>query len=299
MKGKLLLVVLLLTLTIGCNFVQDPNNLKFEIKDTNSKALSDVTITVTDKTGFTVASTRTDSKGEAALEVSPGTYDIRVTLRGYEREEKQVTLSEGAKRTFGITLTKESSCIELWTCTQWSACVDGEQTRTCTDSNECGTTKTMPDETKECEDVPPPPECTFNLDCADNESCTKDSCIEGKCFNEEKTECLHGDDCCPEGCDHTVDNDCVEPDKCQTDIDCIDDDHETRDFCSGTPKRCYHQIIIECIDDDNFCPIGCTSDTDNDCESDPKCYKDEDCDDDDDCTEDICYAGACVRKPIC
>lgn len=43
-----------------------------------------------------------------------------------------------------------ASCTENWTCTVWSACASGVQTRTCTDSNNCGTTVNKPGEEQFC-----------------------------------------------------------------------------------------------------------------------------------------------------
>jgi hypothetical protein len=49
-------------------------------------------------------------------------------------------------------------CTEKWDCTDWSSCVNGTQTRTCTDANKCKTTKNKPNETQSCiiggEEVP-------------------------------------------------------------------------------------------------------------------------------------------------
>ena len=42
------------------------------------------------------------------------------------------------------------SCVESWTCTAWSVCSGGTQTRTCTDSNDCGTTTTRPALSQSC-----------------------------------------------------------------------------------------------------------------------------------------------------
>jgi len=41
-------------------------------------------------------------------------------------------------------------CTESWQCTTWSACVGSVQTRTCTDSNSCGTTVNKPAESQSC-----------------------------------------------------------------------------------------------------------------------------------------------------
>lgn len=51
-------------------------------------------------------------------------------------------------------------CEEDWTCTEWSECTEGQQTRTCSDSNECGTEENMPEETQECE---PPQGSVFDI----------------------------------------------------------------------------------------------------------------------------------------
>jgi hypothetical protein len=41
-------------------------------------------------------------------------------------------------------------CQERWTCTDWSACENGEQTRTCTEINNCGTDLYRPFESQPC-----------------------------------------------------------------------------------------------------------------------------------------------------
>ena len=41
-------------------------------------------------------------------------------------------------------------CAENWTCGDWSICINGQETRTCTDSNNCGTTKNKPAEIQDC-----------------------------------------------------------------------------------------------------------------------------------------------------
>jgi len=43
-----------------------------------------------------------------------------------------------------------SVCTESWTCGSWSACNSGTQTRTCTDSNNCGTTVSKPATSQSC-----------------------------------------------------------------------------------------------------------------------------------------------------
>lgn len=46
-----------------------------------------------------------------------------------------------------------AQCTEHWTCTEWSACANGVQTRTCTDDSACRTTATKPLEQQSCLDT--------------------------------------------------------------------------------------------------------------------------------------------------
>jgi len=46
-------------------------------------------------------------------------------------------------------------CIENWLCSDWSVCrIDEQQNRTCTDLNDCGTTRTIPPLQQECVYIP-------------------------------------------------------------------------------------------------------------------------------------------------
>ncbi len=53
---------------------------------------------------------------------------------------------ENASETWTVTV----DCQEDWTCTSWSACSGGTQTRTCTDNNECFTEGIKPTESQNC-----------------------------------------------------------------------------------------------------------------------------------------------------
>lgn len=48
----------------------------------------------------------------------------------------------------------ERSCIPNWQCEEWSECINGAQTRTCVDVNECGTEQGKPEQERECEIEP-------------------------------------------------------------------------------------------------------------------------------------------------
>jgi hypothetical protein len=65
-----------------------------------------------------------------------------------------------------------STCVENWTCTDWSECTAGTQTRTCTDLKKCGTTKSKPSETQSCEVQAPL--CTEDWSCTNWSDCVSD-----------------------------------------------------------------------------------------------------------------------------
>ncbi len=44
----------------------------------------------------------------------------------------------------------QDTCSENWSCSDWVACLGGQQGRACTDSNNCGTTNNKPAETQAC-----------------------------------------------------------------------------------------------------------------------------------------------------
>jgi len=68
---------------------------------------------------------------------------------------------------YNMILTYEY-CTESWNCSSWSTCLNNNQTRTCTDSNECGTEENKPDEIDTCTYISP---CTENWTCTDWSTC--------------------------------------------------------------------------------------------------------------------------------
>ncbi|MFH2020089.1 MAG: putative metal-binding motif-containing protein [archaeon] len=65
-------------------------------------------------------------------------------------------------------------CQEDWTCTDWGACIAGQQIRSCSDQNACGTEYEKPDEAASCT------ECTQNLDCQNLDCNNLNGCYAGK-----------------------------------------------------------------------------------------------------------------------
>lgn len=92
-----------------------------------------------------------------------------------------------------------SSCMELWSCTSWSGCVDNVSTRTCFDANSCGTTSSEPEERVSCAQATPycfdrilnqdesDVDCggsVCSLRCADGQRCYSGAdCGAGVCIN--------------------------------------------------------------------------------------------------------------------
>ncbi len=123
-------------------------------------------------------------------------------------------------------------------------------------------------------------DCPFIDTCVDHEcvmvECDCGSLIEHGC---QPYNCCNDDDCVgDQTCfhDNTSMSECrltsgggdeeaqVE---CSVDSDCDDSKATTKDTCEGLPLVCEHEIILQCLDDDDFCPSYCRYNNDNDCES--------------------------------
>jgi|GEM_PF-4377074 len=75
-------------------------------------------------------------------------------------------------------------CTEDWECTAWTNCIDGKQTRVCSDDNECGTIKYKPETARTCT-------CNEDWRCTDWTSCYNNTqtrtCYDAnKCGTNEK-----------------------------------------------------------------------------------------------------------------
>jgi hypothetical protein len=57
-------------------------------------------------------------------------------------------------------------CEESWSCTPWSSCLNGLQSRTCADANNCGTLASKPAESQQCSLCNPNWNCTAWGSCA-------------------------------------------------------------------------------------------------------------------------------------
>jgi len=143
-------------------------------------------------------------------------------------------------------------------------------------------------------------QCSTDVDCEDNFPCTINTCVEipKRCNTVKIKECIGGDGCCPVGCTFAVDFDC-DFDECNRNLNCDDYNPATIDVCIGLPKRCEYEYIIECIDRDGYCPLGCKFSNDNDCGI-IECKTASDCNDRKTSTLDFCVGdpGVCVHQEI-
>ncbi|MBI2043416.1 hypothetical protein HYT25_03440 [Candidatus Pacearchaeota archaeon] len=72
-----------------------------------------------------------------------GFYDLQIRLNSTVNEIAHIEIKK-------ISEEINSFCEEYWQCDEWLECLDGLQTRTCEDLNNCGTVESKPEEEQEC-----------------------------------------------------------------------------------------------------------------------------------------------------
>lgn len=125
-------------------------------------------------------------------------------------------------------------------------------------------------------------ECCNNSGCNGNKSCQDHKCQEivcGACQYKANQLCYNYTCCADSYCNDnnvsTVDK-CIRPNstnsscehlvyECLANSDCDDDNSSTQDICLVSTKKCSHDWIDECDDDDNYCPEDCNYTNDDDC----------------------------------
>ncbi len=191
-----------------------------------------------------------------------------------------------------LTCCEDAGCLGDQTCVN-NVCIEPQ----------CGNCQYL--ENHQCKNY----ECCNDSDCEEGMICQEHECKEQQGQSTEKTteqtqECEYA--CCNDSdCDDnnplTIDI-CVDPktktalcvnkpfQPCNTNSDCDDDNPKTDDVCKGTPKRCTHITITECLDNDGYCPTTCDASNDNDCqpEVNDQCSNNNDCDDGNPATIDTC-----------
>jgi hypothetical protein len=123
-----------------------------------------------------------------------GVYNVSVTVEdnfGFDTTSWSLTVNEtcsppaggggggggGGGSSGGSSTYRPPTCREQWSCSDWGDCRFDVQTRTCTDTNRCGTTIYQPAEVQSCEIV-----CEEDWFCSEWGSCEEDSqtrdCVE-------------------------------------------------------------------------------------------------------------------------
>lgn len=144
------------------------------------------------------------------------------------------------------------NCIESWECNSWSECLNGIQTRTCTDVNNCGTAIDRPQDSKACIE-----ECTPNWRCTEFESCTSENIKTRACTDLNQCDTQEGKPIETESCQYQ--SICVSNWQCTTFSTCSNNNQKTRtcidlqqcNTLEGKPAEIevciYHPPIVDCI----------------------------------------------------
>ena len=101
---------------------------------------NNVTLTTGEGTNSTAQETTTINPVPTPAPTAGGGWAAAEGARQYYQRQAQEAAEE----------QKELKCTEKWNCGEWSDCIDGQKTRTCTDTNACGTANFKPGETTPC-----------------------------------------------------------------------------------------------------------------------------------------------------
>ena len=140
-------------------------------------------------------------------------------------------------------------CVENWQCTSWTTCTNNQQTRTCTDINNCGTTINKPLEIQSCISQPTQNTCEISggeckLVCDSNEEIDYDLSLSCELAGQEITGAATQDYCCV---DRTHCSDGTSTGECSGNFQYCDTNFQLINNCNlcGCPSN------QECID--NVC----------------------------------------------
>jgi len=134
--------------------VEDPDNqfsgeiVSFTVDGQNTGLSETFSNGAVDSLDLSITSdSGTDGSGSSR---SNGAGGIEPATEHQETDEQEVE-DEGTVEE--RTIKEEDICRERWVCDTWSDCVDGFQTRSCTEVNECGTDTYKPHEVQPCIDA--------------------------------------------------------------------------------------------------------------------------------------------------
>ena len=106
-----------------------------------------------DKNGICIRDEEISNSHEITNDCS-GSSEVEIGCDGSDQNEysctKNSTLNKYKITGLQFSGIGEEECTESWSCTSYSTCSGGTQTRTCTDSNNCGTENSKPSESQSC-----------------------------------------------------------------------------------------------------------------------------------------------------
>lgn len=83
---------------------------------------------------------------EIVTQVPPGAINAVVWMQGYSCNAPASVWIDDVS----LAVVTEGTCTPFWSCSTWSVCTGGTQTRTCTDNNNCGVTTGKPATSQSC-----------------------------------------------------------------------------------------------------------------------------------------------------
>lgn len=129
-----------------------------------------------------------------------GRYDLQIKLEKVEKERAEIEIKKitsGSQEEVDQipgesemnNTQNRSICVENWNCTGWSSCLEGLQSRICTDLNLCGSSNYRPSIVQECVSIPT---------CSQGDGC-KNYCSGGdydcSCVSQNGKVCLTSESC--------------------------------------------------------------------------------------------------------
>ncbi|RJO59841.1 hypothetical protein C4546_00175 [Candidatus Parcubacteria bacterium] len=172
--------------TAGAGFSYKVQNyLRVNVKDQNGNAISGAEIVVKDKNGTTVNTDSSNVAGDASLSVTIADvvakpvvvtnyapFTVTVGKSGFGSVDQIVNLNTSENWNFILTGSGGSSsqsCLPNWSCQPWSACSASQRSRTCEDTNQCGSILDRPATIQACQQAP---DCLENWSCQPWSACT-------------------------------------------------------------------------------------------------------------------------------
>jgi len=134
---------------------QSLHNITIETLDVNGSLIANVSIYWYNSSAFVLNGTNSSNQTDYNLTLSNGSastlhqYRLNVTKLANQSTTLNITYNlTGLNLSLGLSLAL--NCVEEWTCTDWSTCSGGSQSKTCTEGHSCGTTAVRPDLTQDC-----------------------------------------------------------------------------------------------------------------------------------------------------